>query len=60
MASVCTVRKIQHHYVVRSGIFADEFRHKGPQEWTNQDLKTLEEATELYMVEVIAEASFQK
>jgi histone H3/H4 len=35
-----------------------EFRDKGPREWIKQALQTLEEATELYMVEVIAEASF--
>jgi len=38
---------------VSSGIFADEFRDKRPREWTKQAVKTLEEATELYMVEVI-------
>jgi histone H3/H4 len=52
------VRKIEHHDGVSSGIFADKFHHKGPQEWTKQALKTLEEATEAYMVEVIDEASF--
>ena len=57
-AFIRTVREIEHHDVVSSGIFADEFRDKGPREWTKQALKTLEEATESYMVEVIAEASF--
>jgi len=51
------VREMEHHDVVSSGIVADEFRDKGPREWTTQALNTLEEATELYMVEVIAEAS---
>jgi len=51
------VREIEHHDVVSSGIFADEFRDKGPQEWTKQALKSLEEATESYMVDVIAEAT---
>jgi hypothetical protein len=46
--------------VVRSGILADEFRDKRRREWTKQALMTLEEATESYMVEVIAEALFSK
>jgi Fe-S oxidoreductase len=50
---VRTVRKIDHHDGVSSWIFADKFRDKRPQEWTKQALKTLEEATESYMVEVI-------
>jgi hypothetical protein len=37
-AFVCTVRKIEHHDVVSSGIFADEFPDKHPQEWTKQAL----------------------
>jgi len=49
-----TVHKIDHHDVVSSGIFADEFFDKHPCEWTMQALITLEEATEVYMVEVIA------
>jgi hypothetical protein len=57
-AFVRTVCEIEHHDVVSSGIFEDEFRDKGPREWTKQALKTLEEVTESYMVEVIAEASF--
>jgi Zn-finger protein len=57
-ACVRTVHEIEHHDVVSLGILVDEFRDKGPREWTKQALKTLEEATELYMVEVIAESSF--
>jgi len=53
-----TGRDIEQHDVVSSRISVDEFRDKGPQEWTNQALNTLEKATELYMVEVIAESSF--
>jgi hypothetical protein len=49
---------MEHHDVFSSGIFVDEFRDKGPREWTKQALKTQEEAMESYMVEVIAEASF--
>jgi len=52
-ASLRTVLEIEHHDVVSSGIFADEFDDTGPREWTKQALKTLEEATESYMVEVI-------
>jgi hypothetical protein len=51
------VCRIEHHEVVSSWIFAGEFREKGPQERTKQSSKTLEEAAESYMVEVIAEAS---
>jgi hypothetical protein len=54
-AFVCTVRKIEHHDVVSSGIFADEFPDQHPWEWTKQALIILEEATEAYMVEVTAE-----
>jgi len=50
---VWTVREIEHHEVISSGIFADEFRDKRPREWMKKALKTLEEATESYMVEVI-------
>jgi hypothetical protein len=53
-AFVCTVREIEHHDVVSSGIFADEFPDKHPHQWTKHALITLEEATEAYMVEVIA------
>ena len=49
---------MEHHDVIRAGVFADEFRDKRPWEWTMQALKTLEKATESYMVEVIAAASF--
>jgi len=38
----------------------EEFRDEVPREWTKQAVKTLEEATESYMVEVIAESSFRK
>jgi len=51
-----TVREIEHHDVVRSGIFGDEFPHKHPREWTTQVIFTLEEATEADMVEPIAES----
>jgi hypothetical protein len=54
-AYVCTVREIEHHDVVSSGISADEFPDKRPCEWTKQAVITLEEATEAYMVEVTAE-----
>jgi len=49
------VCEIEHHDVVSSGIFADEFADKHPREWKKQALITLEEATEAYMVEVTAE-----
>jgi hypothetical protein len=54
-ASVCTLRDIEHHDVVNSGLFADAFPDKHPREWTKQALITLEEATKAYTVEVTAE-----
>jgi hypothetical protein len=54
-AFVCTVHEIEHDDVVSSGIFADEFPDKRPQEWMKQALVTLEEDTEAYMVEVAVE-----
>jgi hypothetical protein len=50
-----TVREIEHHDVVSSGIFADEFPDKHPSEWTKQAVITLEKPTEAYMVEVTAQ-----
>jgi hypothetical protein len=57
-AFVCTILKIEHHDVVSSGIFTDEYRNKCPLEWTPYALYTEEEPIESYMVEVTAEASF--
>jgi hypothetical protein len=54
------VREIENRDVVSSGIFVDEYRDKGPREWTKRALKTVEQATESYMVDVIAEASIYK
>jgi len=54
------VRDIEQHDVGSSGIFADEFGDKRPREWTKKALNTQEEATEAYMVEVIADSHFQK
>jgi len=59
-AFVRNVREMEHHDVVSSGSFADEFPDKRPSEWTKQTLITLEEATEAYMVEVTAEFHCQK
>jgi len=56
-AFVCTVRKIEHHDVVISGIFGDKFSEKNPQEWTTQASTTVDDATEEYMAEVIAEST---
>jgi hypothetical protein len=57
-AFVDTVREIEHLDVVGSGMFAGEFRDKRPREWTKPAVITLEEATEAYMVEVIAETHY--
>ena len=54
------VREIQHHDVVSSGSFADRFPDKDPREWTKPALITLEGATEVYMVEVIAASHHYK
>jgi len=54
-AYVRTVRGIEHHPVVSSGILAHEFPDKRPRDWTKQALITSEEATEAYMLEVKAE-----
>jgi len=54
-AYVETVRELEHHDDVRSGIFAHEFSDKQPHEWTKQASVTLEVATEMYMGEVTAE-----
>jgi hypothetical protein len=54
-AFVRTVREIEHHNVVSSGIFQDEFPDKRPRKWTKQALITSEDATEAYMVVVTAE-----
>jgi len=59
-AFVRAVREIEHHDDVSSGICADIFGDKLPREWTKKALNTLEEATEAYMVEVIADSHFQK
>ena len=55
---VRTVRKIEYYDVISSGIFADKLRHIGPREWAKQAVLTLEEATELYIIMVIAESFF--
>jgi len=57
-AFILTVYIIVHHVVVSSGIVADQFHDKRLQEWTKQALNTFEEATEVYMVEVIAKSHF--
>ena len=53
---VRTIREIEHHNVVSSGIFSEKDGDKCLREWTEHAIKTLEEGTELYMVEVTAES----
>jgi hypothetical protein len=53
-AFVCTVREIEYHDVVSCGIFTDEFPDQHPLEWMMQAVITLEDTTEVYMVEVTA------
>jgi len=50
----CKVREIEHHVVVSSEMFANKFPDKHPREWMKQALIAVEEATEAYMVEVMA------
>lgn len=57
-ALVCTVCKIENHDGIRSGISADEFCHKGPLEWSKEVLNTIEDARDMYIIEVIAESHF--
>jgi len=38
-------------------IFADKFSDKNPREWTKQAFTALEDATEPYMVEVMAKSN---
>jgi hypothetical protein len=57
-ALIRTVHTTKHDDIVMAVIFVDGFRDNHLQEWTTQALKTLEEATESYMVEVIAKYSF--
>jgi len=54
---VRSVREMEHHDVVSSGIPADEIIDKNPREWTKQALTTLEDATEVYMVQVMAKSN---
>jgi hypothetical protein len=49
------VHEIEHHDVVSSGIFADEFPDKHPREKIKQAFIASEEAMEAYMVEVTSE-----
>lgn len=51
-AFVRTVREIEHHDVVNSGIYAAEFKSKEPRDWTYGAIETLETAAEAYLVQV--------
>ena len=59
-AFVRIVREIEPHNYISSEIFADRFPHKHLHEWMKHALITSEEATEVYMVEVIAESHYYK
>ena len=52
-AFIRTIREIEHHDVVCSGIFADSFPDKLPLGWSKGAVTAIEEAAELYMIEVI-------
>ena len=55
-AFVRTVREIEQHDLISSGDFVGEFRDRGRQERTEHAVMSRAEATESYMVEVIAES----
>jgi len=58
--SVHTVHDIEHHEVVSSLTVKYKFRDKCAHQCTKQALNAFEEATELYMAEVIAKSHFYK
>jgi len=60
MAFVHKVCTIEHHDVFRSGIFMDEFPDTDTNKRTKQASITLEEATEAYIVDGIAESRCHK
>jgi len=53
-AVVLKVCEIKHHDNVSWGIFTYKFSDMHPQEWTNKALDTLDDSTEMYVVEIIA------
>jgi len=53
-AYVCTVHDVEGHNFLNHGVVTDELHDIHPREWTNQTLITVEEATEVYMVGVLA------
>jgi len=55
-AFVSTVCEIKHHDVVSYRILVHKFSDQRPREWTQQAITTLVDATEAYMVDVIAES----
>jgi hypothetical protein len=59
-AFVFPLCKIKQHDVVSSRILAYELCDKGPQESTKYTLNTLRQATECYIVEIIADSSIWK
>jgi len=59
-SSIRTVREMKHHDVVSAGISQDGLPDKHPRESMKQALITVEEARELYMVEVIVVSHFYK
>jgi hypothetical protein len=55
---VSMVRLIEHHDVVSSVVFVDEYHYWSPPTCMKQALITLQEATEAYMLEVTAEFQY--
>lgn len=59
-AVVCTVHEVEHHNISSSAILADEYHVIHPRHWMKQTIKTLEEAMEFYIVEIIAKSHILK
>jgi len=51
-----TIQEIEHHNIVNAGTLTYESCDKFSYKWSKLDLNTLEEATEGYMVMVIAKS----
>jgi len=55
-----TVQDLEHYDVVRSWILRHKFQARGPRQWTQHAVMTVEEASKSDVVEVIEEASVLK
>ena len=51
---------MKHYNIVSTGIVKELLLDKSPREWTKQALIILEESTQVYWVEIIAESHLEK